>query len=235
MTKTCTKCGIEKSIEEFHTRTGGHRRSECKKCSYVDNRRWYNNNRERAIEYQRKWNLEHKDVLKESSARSYEKNKEKVNARAKQWAKEHIERIRASVRRRKQENPEAWREYSRRGTRKRYATTKGKLSHNLSRGIALSLNGNKSGRHWEDLVGFTLSELKTHLEKHFLPGMTWENYGSWHIDHQIPIAAFNFSSPEHFDFKKCWSLKNLRPLWAKDNIIKKDRLDKPFQPSLLLQ
>jgi hypothetical protein len=64
--------------------------------------------------------------------------------------------------------------------------------------------------------------------------MTWDNYGEWHIDHIIPISAFNFNSPEDFDFKRCWALKNLRPIWAHDNLIKQARLSSPFQPGLAM-
>lgn len=78
---------------------------------------------------------------------------------------------------------------------------------------------------WYELVGYTASELKEHLERQFLPGMTWENRGAngWHIDHVVPIASFNYDSPDHADFKACWALTNLRPLWAGDNIRKKDK------------
>jgi len=63
--------------------------------------------------------------------------------------------------------------------------------------------------------------------------MTWENYGTyWHIDHKIPIAVFNYEKPEDIDFRLCWSLKNLQPLEKIENIKKKDKLEKPFQPSL---
>lgn len=102
----------------------------------------------------------------------------------------------------------------------------------MSSGINKSLrNGAKSARHWESLVDFTIDQLKVHLEKLFLDGMTWQNYGKWHIDHKVPIAVFNFSKPEHIDFKRCWSLKNLQPLWAHDNISKRAKITKAFQPS----
>ena len=97
---------------------------------------------------------------------------------------------------------------------------------------SLKHNGKKNGRHWETLVEYTVGDLKKHLERKFVNGMTWDNYGEWHIDHVIPISAFNFTDPSHTDFKRCWSLKNLQPLWAFDNISKKDKLEKPFQPSL---
>lgn len=111
-----------------------------------------------------------------------------------------------------------------------------KLNRNMRSRINNSLrsNGSKNGRKWEGLVGYSTQELKKHLEKQFIPGMTWENYGEWHIDHIIPVSAFNFSKPEDIDFKRCWALKNLRPLWASDNISKNDRLDRHFQPSLQL-
>ncbi|GAH87691.1 unnamed protein product, partial [marine sediment metagenome] len=77
-------------------------------------------------------------------------------------------------------------------------------------------------------------QLVRHLKKQFQPGMTWENYGEWHMDHKVPVSAFNFSSSDHIDFKRCWALKNLQPMWATENHIKKNKLAKPFQPSLLL-
>ena len=35
-------------------------------------------------------------------------------------------------------------------------------------------------------------------------------------------------------FERCWALKNLRLLPAKENFAKKDKLEKPFQPSLMI-
>ena len=54
--------------------------------------------------------------------------------------------------------------------------------------------------------------------------MNWENYGSyWHIDHIKPKSLFIFESLEDEEFKQCWSLNNLRPLEAKENIRKGNR------------
>ncbi|MBA7568819.1 hypothetical protein ES708_10554 [subsurface metagenome] len=108
-----------------------------------------------------------------------------------------------------------------------------KLSCSISIGINRSLKGRKNGFHWEDLVDFTLNDLMHHLEKQFTDGMTWDNYGKWHIDHIIPITAFNFSSVKDYDFKRCWALNNLRPLWEADNIHKSDKVVGGFQPSLI--
>lgn len=64
----------------------------------------------------------------------------------------------------------------------------------------------------------------THLEKEFTDGMTWENYGEWHVDHIRPMASFDFISVDCADFKECWSLSNLQPLWGDENISKGSRL-----------
>ena len=64
----------------------------------------------------------------------------------------------------------------------------------------------------------------THLEKQFLSGMTWDNYGDWHIDHIIPKSSFKYASFEDPEFRECWSLSNLRPLWGKENIQKSDKI-----------
>lgn len=72
-----------------------------------------------------------------------------------------------------------------------------------------------------DILGYTVDDLKTHLERLFQPGMSWDNYGNeWHIDHIKPDVLFKYSEISSDEFKKCWSLDNLQPLWAKDNIAK---------------
>ena len=86
-------------------------------------------------------------------------------------------------------------------------------------------SGSKRRRHWEPLVGFTLTELMRHLERQFLPGMTWANRGDWHIDHVRPLCSFEFTTPECPQFREAWALTNLRPLWAADNIRKSGRRD----------
>ncbi|WP_312999685.1 hypothetical protein [Leclercia sp.] len=65
---------------------------------------------------------------------------------------------------------------------------------------------------------FTVSELKQHLESLFVGGMSWDNYGKWHIDHIKPCSLFDQS--DEGQLKDCWSLSNLQPLWAEDNIKK---------------
>ena len=111
---------------------------------------------------------------------------------------------------------------------------KHKLNMRISNSIRNSIISGKNGQTWSLLVDYLIDDLMKHLEKQFSDGMTWENYGEWHIDHKIPISAHNFTKPEHRDFKRCWSLKNLQPMWASENISKGAKLERQFQPSLAI-
>jgi len=117
---------------------------------------------------------------------------------------------------------------------KRKIDSKFRLNKIMGGSMWYSLRGNKKGTHWERLVDYTIDDLIEHLESKFTDEMSWENAGPyWHIDHIIPISKFNFEKPEDFDFKRCWALENLQPLEAIENLKKNNKLEKPFQPSLI--
>ena len=97
------------------------------------------------------------------------------------------------------------------------------LNERMSAGIRQSLKNGKQGYRWEQLAGYTVDELKRHLERQFLKGMSWDNMGEWHIDHIVPLSSFQYESFDDPAFKACWDLANLRPLWAKDNLSKNNR------------
>jgi hypothetical protein len=81
-------------------------------------------------------------------------------------------------------------------------------------------------------VGCTAAQLRKHLERQFQPGMTWQNHGEWHIDHIIPLAAFDFAAfPAQI--KQAEHYTNLRPIWAAENLSKSDTLLHPVQLELI--
>lgn len=94
---------------------------------------------------------------------------------------------------------------------------KRRIQYCMSARIRQSLKNGKRGEKWHVIVGYDIKKLKKHLESQFDKGMNWDNYGEWEIDHIKPIASFNIRSYEDKDFKKCWSLENLRPLWKSEN------------------
>jgi hypothetical protein len=74
------------------------------------------------------------------------------------------------------------------------------------------------------LLGCDMDFMKRWIEHQFEPGMAWENFGEWQIDHVIPCASFDLTIYEHQ--KQCFNWKNNRPMWAKENQLKADLLDK---------
>ena len=80
-----------------------------------------------------------------------------------------------------------------------------------------SQNAKKSNRTLK-LTGCSLSFLVGYLEGKFRKGMTWENYGEWHVDHIKPVSSFNLLDEN--EQKKCFNYNNLQPLWAKENLSK---------------
>ncbi len=98
------------------------------------------------------------------------------------------------------------------------------LRSRLRNAIAQKRDGGavKSARTHE-LLGADMAIVFSHLESQFHDGMTWENYGKWHVDHIIPCASFDLSKPE--EQFKCFNYKNLQPLWAADNLKKHAKLN----------
>lgn len=123
-------------------------------------------------------------------------------------------------------NKERWKELKKLQRRRERRTVKGNINCRMSRAIRDSLEvkniGGKTNRRWEDIVGYTVHDLKIHLEKKFTGEMNWELFisGKIHIDHIKPKSKFSYKSLEDTEFKDCWSLENLQPLYARDNMRK---------------
>jgi hypothetical protein len=161
------------------------------------NKRYYKNNRETRLEYFSKWQKE-----------NFEHRKEYL----KEYRKNNLEKIK-----------ETKRNYEK--TRKSNDPIY-KLIGNFRTAIYTVLKENNltKNNHYFEILGYTQMELVNHLEKLFNNGMTWENYGEWHVDHKLPITSFNFKDINDEEFKKCWSLVNLQPMWGYENISKSNKI-----------
>lgn len=83
-----------------------------------------------------------------------------------------------------------------------------------------------------DLVGCGLTDFRSHIERNFKQGMTWDNYGThWHVDHTLPVSSFDHNDPKQL--KQCWHWTNLKPMTANKNLRKGARITEP-QMELLL-
>ena len=164
------------------------------------------------------------------SIKKQRKYKVRNPEKAGEWARLNPERANENVQRHRRENPERWKEWN----AQRDALPASKLRHRMSSEMRYCLKKGKNGKSWESLVGFTLEDLHKRLSKTMPRGYTWGDISKLHIDHIIPVTAFNIEDEHSLDFQRCWDLKNLRLLPVKENLSKNNRLDKPFQPSLAM-
>ena len=168
---------------------------------------WKKTHREQCLKKKRQWEKNNPEKVREYHRKTYQKNPEKSLVRHRIWRLKNFDYVR---------------EYRRCVHRRYYQTKEGMLNTRISVLIWKALRKNKAGRSWKTLVDFTLEELKNHLESQFEDGMDWERFmkGEIHIDHKIPKSRFKYKKPEDAEFRACWSLSNLQPLWVHDNLSK---------------
>jgi len=99
-----------------------------------------------------------------------------------------------------------------------------RITHNLRTRLWSAFNKQKAQKsgYTQELIGCTIPELRNYLEKKFKDGISWNNYGKWHIDHIKPCSKFDLTNKD--EQKKAFHYTNLQPLWAIDNL-KKGKYD----------
>lgn len=209
--KRCTKCGSVKPLEEFPARRGvkDGRKPRCKTCHNAANREARERNPE---------------VSRAASKRWRDANPDRVRARVDAWRARNPDRPASLVAAWRKANPERVREIYRRQNAKRRGRIDHRIRKRISEVMRKSLRGGKGGKKTFELLGCTLPEFKLHIERQFLPGMTWANMSEWEIDHILPLASFSYETTSCPDFRAAWSLSNLRPLWAVDNAKKSSKV-----------
>lgn len=90
-----------------------------------------------------------------------------------------------------------------------------KILQRIRARITAAVRGRNKHQSSLNLLGCSLEAFKAHLEKQFKDGMSWANYGDWHIDHIRPCATFDFNNPSAL--KECFHYTNLQPMWKLDN------------------
>lgn len=176
-------------------------------------REWRKNNPEKVKEKNIKHSIYMKKTKEERKTKRreyYAKNKEKITEQHRKYQNENREKIRESRR-------DYYRQYMR---ERRKIDPNFKLltrMRDFNRRCVEAIKGIKNWRT-KDVLGYTPEQLRLNIESKWLTGMSWENYGEWHIDHVESIKSHIDNGVT--DIKIINALTNLQPLWAFDNLSK---------------
>lgn len=241
--KICNRCSIEKEICKFYksSRTKDGYGYTCKDCRYLEGKEYYNKNKEKLRENTQKWRINNSIKVKESLKKYRIENLDKVRELKQKWSKsengknskkqyysKNSEKVKKKVIEYNKKNPEVRVKHINSDKHKNYMRLYRKkhyeqnphvyILRSILRNTLKRIGMKKQGKTVE-LLGYSALELKEHIEKLFIEGMSWENHGEWHIDHKKPVSSFDKSEK----ISIINSLDNLQPLWAKDNLKKSNK------------
>lgn len=222
MKKLCPKCGRDLLLAEFSKHKG--RKDglsvNCKDCE-----------RERARLRTAEQRQEARRREAEKLGKDYKTAEEIKALRSAQRAAKKEENKRLN------ENKKPWQLSSLSHAEQRRMRYKLDPEFNLKERLRRQLNKQKKKDKYADLMrtainkggrsplvaktfGYSIRELKQHLESKFVDGMNWKAFmnGEIHMDHIKPVAVHDLT--DHNEFIECWSLSNIQPLWARDNLKK---------------
>lgn len=244
----CSCCGEKKNIDAFSKnryRKSGYR-CTCKSCDKIKKAEHYKKNKEKSKETTYRWReanrqyyldymkYQHGDnpdfVPKERQVKftqeeilaNTKKKQDKNNFDHKEdrkiWRAENKETLAAKQRARvnaRRKNDPCFR-----------------IQCNLRDRVKKLTKDQNSKRlaEYDELFGCSIEQYRLWIETHWLPGMNWENWGigddKWNLDHHYPLSAFDLTQKDQQLIAMHHT--NTYPMWAKDNLLKKDQIpDKP--------
>lgn len=211
----------ENSLELSRKARERNATEEVRAAQKIRNRAYYAANRDKLVADERDRRVKNKAAIRERDRVRNSSDARREQKRNK--SAEHKAEIAARARLARAADPERFAEYDRR----RYAQTKFRMTRSINAAIRrhLKLNGSCKDKAKRTIAGWSIQELCDHLVPLFEDGMCLNNWGSWQIDHVIPLSQVAVSSEDDPNFRAVWSLENLAPLWAADNNAKHKRLD----------
>jgi len=172
--------------------------------------------------YLKEYRAKNRERLAEQKRRYYLANKERI----KLYKEQNRERISRAAQRYHRANLDKHRERKLAYQRRYRSGRTQRLAHNLRTRLSKFIRRNSGRASTEELLGCSFEDFSAFLERQFTGKMTWENYGiGWHVDHIIPIAAFDLTDPEQV--ARCFHFSNLRPLGARANLRKNAKIVDP--------
>ena len=184
---------------------------------------YYQRNKEKIIRWQRRYNAENASTIVRRNRVYRQKNYKAIRDKQRTYEAKNANVIRAYKREWTKANRARITKSSRDRTRIRMKDPVFRLKRNLRTRLHHALAGLHKKDRTMNLVGCSIENLKKYIESKFQQGMSWENYGKWHVDHIRPCASFDLSDPHQQE--KCFHYSNLQPLWAEDNLRKQATYD----------
>ena len=237
--KICKRCSIELDLSKF----GKNKNNKdgfsiyCLDCETKRGKEYREKNREKVNNGAKKWRKENPENYKNTIKKYLEKNphmtskerskrkrenleyRKKQNVRLKEYRIKNIEKIRKKTKEYYYKNKEKVRKKSDEWKKNKMKTDGFfRLKKNLRDRIRNLMIGKNIGKRTKEILGLDYVEFKEYISNKFIEGMSWENYGEWHLDHIIPLCEAKTEE----EVIKLNHYTNLQPLWAKDNL-KKNR------------
>jgi hypothetical protein len=200
--KKCVKCGKKKSFTNFHKQkaSADGYKHWCKLCTK---------------EYDKEYKTKNQKKIRKQQILYRQKNRDALNLYRKEWGLANPDKVskNAKIHRIKYKD-----KINKKRRQKRKHNINFKLRTIISNRIRMAMvRGSKNSSAYE-LTGCSWGDLKLYLESQFMTGMSWDNFGEWHIDHIRPCCSFDLTDIEQQ--KICFHYTNLQPLWAIDNLKK---------------
>lgn len=194
--KICIACLVEKDASSFSRASAKSDGlfPKCRDCQGAYYRAYYAANGEKVREKTAAYQKANRAVQRKAKLKWQKTNKEKHLAYRREWHKKKY----AS-------DPLYRMNFAIRGCLRRTAAA--------ARRNKVTLGSSR--------VNFSPEMLRQRIEMNFRPGMSWSNYGDWHIDHRVPVARLIRKGVT--DPAKINCLANLAPLWAIENMMKGKR------------
>lgn len=167
-------------------------------------KQYYKEHREKVLARQREYQAEPEvKAAKAEYVKDWQKrNKDKTTARAKAWRDRNPGKQAEATKKWRINHPD-------------YYNSKDHTARLLRDRIRKAVkHGYRAGSAVKDL-GCSIEEFREYIAAQFQLGMTWGNWGEWHLDHIKPLASFDLS--DRHQFLQACHYTNYQPLWAIEN------------------
>jgi hypothetical protein len=239
--KICKKCGINKSLDNY----GDNKNNEdgkliyCKECEKLRAVEYRKKNREKVNQSSKNWRNNNPENYKKTIQKYLEKNpnmtsterikvyrqdenfKKKYSLKRKEYYQNNVEQEREKSKKYYHENKQIIRKKNNEWKNdKRKNDGFYRMKINLRHRLRDYLIGESKGKRTKEIVGLDKIKFKLYIQSKFVDGMSWENYGKWHLDHIKPLC----SAKDNEEALMLNHYTNLQPLWAEDNLRKNRKI-----------